>query len=108
MHYDMNSTRHHQGLPIARRILLAFVAVCFLCAVTGAATLLHHHDEHGPADSQCQICYLLTVAAVGQIITLIALFMLAGLSQRRPCLLTLSVESADFLVNAPARAPPRR
>ena len=104
----MNSTRHSRGLPVSRRILLAFVAICFLSAITGAVSLLHHHDNHGPADSECQICYLLTVAAIGQIVALIAIFMVVGLSQRKPCLLALTAESADLLVTAAPRAPPSR
>ena len=108
MHYGVKSTMRSGTSHLPRRLLLAFVAICFFCAITGVVGLLHHHDRHGPADSDCQICYLLTVAAVGQIAALIVLFMLAGTPRRMPCLLAVSADSADPLLTAAPRAPPLR
>ena len=93
--------------PLPRRLLMVFVAVCFLAAATGAISILHHHDDHsGPADSQCQICYLLTVAAIGQVVTLIILFLLAASSRRLRALPVAIVNSGCRLVTAAPRAPP--
>jgi hypothetical protein len=107
MPYVVKSTSGFVTHRLPRQILVAFVAVCFLSAVTGAINLIHHHDDHaGPADSQCQICYLLTVAAIGQIVGLIALFVAAQSTQRRHSLVAVTAESADRLVSAAPRAPP--
>jgi hypothetical protein len=109
MPYVVKSTSGFGSPRLPRQILMAFVAVCFLCVVTGAINLVHHHDAHsGPADSQCQICYLLTVAAIGQIVALIALFLAAQAARKRHILAYSTAYSADRLVSASPRAPPLR
>ena len=107
MHSEVKSTFQFGRSQLPRRLLLAFVAVCFLCTITGAISLLHHHDAHnGPADSQCQICYLLTVAATGQVVALIALFVLAAAPRRFQLPVAAVVYVAGRLDSSAPRAPP--
>ena len=109
MPYVVKSTLRFAGSPLPRHLLAAFVAICFFSAASGAIGLLHHHDNHnGPADSQCQVCYLLTVAAIGQVVALIALFVAAQSPRRHYSPDCVTADSADRLVSASPRAPPLR
>lgn len=91
-----------------RRFLKILLALSILFVATGAATMLHCHEEgHEFGAVDCQVCHWLTVAISALIFAIVGFWL--HIRQVRPALpaLVLLPRVSGRPRSASSRAPPR-
>lgn len=95
-------------MKMDRRFLKILLALSILFVATGAATMLHCHEEgHELGAEGCQVCHWLTVAISALIVALVGLWL--HIREVRPALpaVVLLPRVSGRPRSASSRAPPR-